>query len=224
MNAELNVEDRIREADHRIKNSLQMVVSMLALQARQSSNTEIRDEFDDASHRVMAVALLHEQLQHKGDHPIAMAEYLEEVCRDLSLGADCEARAIRVSVAAEAAELPNGQAMALGLITSELVMNALKHAYTDRPGVVEVRFEHRAGGWHLTVADQGPGLSNPPVESQGFGLRLIDQLVRKLSGQIDLVDRGVGAEFRVTFPSAPRRPPAPALARPIGNEAPRPIA
>lgn len=224
MNAELDFEDRIREADHRIKNSLQMVVSMLALQARQSSNPELRDELDDASHRVMAVALLHEQLQHKGDHPVAMTEYLAEICRELALSADGEARGICISVAAEAAELPNGQAMALGLITSELVMNAFKHAYADRPGVVYVRFEHGPGGWQLAVADQGPGLAKPAAESTGFGLRLVGQLVRKLGGRIDVVDSGIGAEFRVTFPTLGCCSADIAPAPTIGNRAHQPFA
>lgn len=203
MRAELSVDDRIREADHRIKNHLQMVASMLALQSRQSTNAELREELDHAVHRVMAVALLHAQLQRDRDGEIDIAAYLEEVCRDLALSSDCEARQIQISLAVESAELPGDQAITLGLITSELVTNAIKHANGGHPGVVAIRFEDHAGDWRLTVADRGSGLAALPPEGRGFGLRLIGRLAQKLGGAFTVVSDGFGAQFRVEFPSVP---------------------
>jgi two-component sensor histidine kinase len=203
MTMELTADDRIREADHRIKNHLQMVASMLALQSQQSANAELREELDRAAHRVMAVALLHAQLQRNRDGEVDVAAYLEEVCRDLALSSDCEARQIQLSLAVESTVLPGDQAIALGLITSELVTNAIKHAYGGRPGIVSVKFEDYAGDWRLTVADRGPGLAPAPPEGRGFGLRLIGRLAQKLGGAFTVVSDGFGAQFRVEFPSLP---------------------
>lgn len=206
MTTELSADDRVREADHRIKNHLQMVASMLALQSRRSTNAELREELDHAAHRVMAVALLHEQLQRSGERPIDIAAYLEEICRDLALSNDCKARRVQISLAAESAELPGDQAITLGLITSELVTNAIKHAYGGSPGMVAVRFEDHAGDWRLTVADRGPGLAVLPAQGRGFGLSLIGRLAQKLSGAFTVVSDGFGAQFRVEFPSLPEAP------------------
>jgi len=207
MTSELTADDRIREADHRIKNHLQMVASLLALQSKQSTNAELREELDHAAHRVMAVALLHEQLQRSGERPIDIAAYLEEICRDLALSNDCEARRVQISLAVESAELPGDQAIALGLITSELVTNAIKHAHGGSPGMVAVSFEDHAGDWRLTVADRGPGLAALPAEGRSFGLSLIGRLAQKLSGAFTVVSDGFGAQFRVEFPSLSEGPP-----------------
>lgn len=203
MTTELTADDRIREADHRIKNHLQMVASMLALQSRQSTNAEVREELGRAAHRVMAVALLHEQLQRNGERPIDIAAYLEEICRALALSSDCEARRVRIWFAAEPAELPGEQAITLGLITSELVTNAIKHACGGSPDMVAVRFEDHVGDWRLTVADRGPGLAALPPEGRGFGLTLVGRLAQKLSGAFTVVSDGFGTQFRVEFPALP---------------------
>lgn len=203
------IDDRIREADHRIKNHLQMVAGLLTLQARRSGCSELREELDDAAHRIMAVALLHQQLQREGERPVDMAAYLQEICRGLAISSDCEGRGIRLSLCVEPGDLPGEQAMTLGLITSELVTNALKYAYGARSGAIGVRFEDQAGAWRLTVADHGPGLATSQIEAGGFGLRLVGRLAQKLGGDFTVVSDGLGAEFRVDFPAAhdgaPRR-------------------
>jgi two-component sensor histidine kinase len=202
MTGQLPIDDRIREADHRIKNHLQMIAGLLALQSRRSRSSELRQELDDAAHRIMAVALLHQQLQRGGDRPVDMAAYLEEICRGLAISSDCEDRGIRISLCVEPADLPSEQAITLGLITSELVTNALKHAYGGCSGAVAVRFEHQVTDWRLTVADHGRGLTTPQIEAGGFGLSLIDRLAQKLGGGLTVVSEGFGAEFRVDFPSS----------------------
>jgi two-component sensor histidine kinase len=202
MTIELPLADRIREADHRIKNHLQMVAGLLALQSRRSASSELREELDDAAHRIMAVALLHQQLQRAGDRPVDMAAYLQEICRGLAISSDCEGRGVRLSLRVESGDLPGEQAMTLGLITSELVTNALKYAYGARSGAVVVKLEDQAGDWRLTVADQGPGLATSQIEAGGFGLGLVGRLAQKLGGDFTVVSDGLGAEFRVDFPSS----------------------
>jgi two-component sensor histidine kinase len=189
-------DERLRETHHRVKNNLQMIASLLAMQARQDSPSA-REALALAANRIMAVAKLHEQLQRGGGYPVDAADYLGEVCGSLAVGAGCEDRGVELEVVAVDAEVSGGQATALGLIVTELVTNALKHAFVARGGRIRVALSRDPAGLRLTVADDGPGLS--VGAAQGLGLALVRQMVGKLGGAMD-VESDAGAVFHVRFP------------------------
>ena len=159
---------------------------------------------DDSVRRVQSMALVHEQLYRSKDLArVDFGDYMQTLVEQLSHATHAQARGIRVE--ADVLQAPMGieTAIPCGLIVSELVSNAFKHAFTGRDrGTVMVRF--RAGPaarhWVLTVADDGVGL---PADidvhrSRSLGLRLIATLTEQLSGTLDIA-RGQGTAFTVTF-------------------------
>lgn len=188
----------LEELSHRTKNDLQMVASLLMLQARGLPDSEARGALDAAATRVMTVAKLHNRLRSDGsDGVVDMHDYLDDLCADLSK-AYGELRPVAIRVKADHAILGTATAAPLGLIVNELVTNAFKYAFPgNREGVVEVAFEHRDAGLTLVVRDNGVG-STDAVE--GLGSRLIRLMVQQLNGQLQRAEGGPGTLTTVTIP------------------------
>ncbi|MFO1322352.1 MAG: PAS domain S-box protein [Burkholderiales bacterium] len=197
-------ETLLKEIHHRVKNNLQVVTSLLQMQGRELGEDRFTAAIDDSVRRVQSMALVHEQLYRSKDLArVDFGDYMQTLVEQLSHATHAQARGIRVE--ADVLQAPMGieTAIPCGLIVSELVSNAFKHAFTGRDrGTVMVRF--RAGPaarhWVLTVADDGVGL---PADidvhrSRSLGLRLIATLTEQLSGTLDIA-RGQGTAFTVTF-------------------------
>ena len=174
-----------REVDHRIKNSLTVIGSLLTLQEHGAKAPEAKAALKEAAARVLTVARIHEQLYHSPDvTSVAFAPYLERLCADLasSLG-----RGDGVSFEVEASDitLPAARALPLGLIAVELVTNAIKHArHASGRSTVWVNLEPEDEGLRLAVADNGPGLPDgfSTETNDGLGMRLVRLLVRQVGG------------------------------------------
>lgn len=197
-------ETLLKEIYHRVKNNLQVVSSLLQMQGRALADDRFTAAIDDSVRRVQSMALVHEQLYRSKDLArVDFGTYMQTLVEQLSHSTHAQARGIRVE--ADVLQAPMGieTAIPCGLIVSELVSNAFKHAFEGRDrGTVMVRF--RAGSqarhWILTVADDGIGL--PPDldmhRSRSLGLRLITTLTEQLSGTLE-ISRDHGAAFTVTF-------------------------
>ena len=197
--------DSVREVHHRVKNDLQLVASMLTLQARQSLDAYVTRELNDAAQRILAVALLHERLQHGGAQSTDVAEYLGEICSHLAVSSGCGARGVRLFFAGDSIELPGDQAMSLGLILNELVTNALKHAHHTQSGYIDIRFHALSDRLLLTVADQGSGVGEGVIENAtGLGLSFVRATAAKLGGELFARNRAIGAEIGVRLPRPER--------------------
>jgi two-component sensor histidine kinase len=197
----------VRETNHRVKNGLQLVASMLGLQAASLADAEARRHLVEAQARVAAVARVHERL-HRSEQlgTVAFGAYLRELCADLGNGASAAGSAGRVVVEAAAAELPVERALPLALIANELVTNALKHAYpAGEEGLIAVRFETSVGGdgMRLEVADRGVGLPTDLREAErgGLGMTLVRALVRQLDGRLHVEHGSPGTRFVVAVPA-----------------------
>jgi PAS domain S-box-containing protein len=150
----------LRELQHRVKNHLSMIVSMIRMQA---SREITKDSFTALSERVQSLALLYEELSPAGaarrdSETVPTGAYLTRIAS--TLGALEGQASIRLNVEADEIDLPVEKAARLGLLLTEFLTNALKHAFVDRAqGMVQVRFERlSAGGLRLTVEDDGVGL------------------------------------------------------------------
>lgn len=194
----------LREVNHRVKNSLQMVASVLGLQQAAVKDPAAAAQFDDARNRVMAIALVHERL-YKGMQVqrVELGAYLGEMCADLHRASGAGERGVTVEVAAEPLSISTDRAVQLGLVANELITNALKYAYPDGPGAVRVRLEAAGEGrMALTVADTGVGLpegfgSKRPTS---LGMVLVNALTKQLGGTLDVQRRDPGTGFRLEFP------------------------
>lgn len=189
-----------REGDHRVMNSLQLVQSVLSLQARKAENIEVRSELQAASDRVLAIATVHKQLHLTGSlEQIEIATFLRRLCENLDKNAPSNVTSL--DVVAEPLRIDSAAASTIGLIVAELVINAFKHAYRgDRTGPVTVRFEPAGAGWCLDVSDVGVGLPEgfDIDRSTGIGMRVVTALVRRLSAKLTVESAPGATRFRVT--------------------------
>lgn len=198
-----------REIDHRVKNSLTMVGSLLNMQERAVDSVEAKTALAESSARLMTIARIHEQLYRSADlGTVEFGSYLERLTGDVanSLGrGDADIR-----LDAEAAELPIDQAVPLGLIATELVTNALKYAKREAGrSTITITFSTNGdrGGLSLTVSDDGPGLPDgfDPSRSSGLGMRLVRSLARQLGGKLEATNVHGGARFVVHVSAAASR-------------------
>lgn len=187
------------ELQHRSKNDLQLILSLLVMQRRRLEDSEGKRIFGHVLDRVAAIGVAHDQLDlGRGTGQIEMVDYLTALCGNLSKrreGVQIETHLARL-------ELPHGRAVPLGLIVNELVTNALKHAFPDgRAGVIRVEFEVSPDGeGRLCVRDDGAGMGPPRPGSAGT--ELVRRLVQQIGGRLVQLAQERGAGFCVSFPVA----------------------
>jgi PAS domain S-box-containing protein len=199
----------LKEVHHRVKNNLQIISSLLALQARETADPAVRRLFEESQGRIRSMALIHEQLYQSGElAQINFAEYARRLCAHLVDSSADAQRRIRLNLAVDPIPLPLNYAIPCGMILNELISNALKHAFpADRAGEIEVQFALAEGRNRLTVRDNGVGLDPATAKSKtgSLGLKVVDALVKQLSGRLT-IDSAAGANFTIDFAAEPAAP------------------
>src|SRR5262245_24652852 len=195
----------LKEVNHRVKNSLQLVLSMLSLQGHRFKEPETRELFTKAISRVTAIAAIHERLYQDADPlTVEMHTYLTGLCAELVRAAGMEESAqASLQIEVEQLRLPTEHGVAVALVVNELVMNALKHAQpASGPAVITVQLtRYGVGQARLTVADNGAAPEQSSGEVAGLGTQLIRMLARQLNGTVTL-ERAAGTyAVHVTFPA-----------------------
>ena len=192
----------LKEIHHRVKNNLQVISSLLSIQATHVEDHRAREAYQDSIRRVRSMALVHERLYRSGDlSQIDFAQYLSAVTTDLAHS--YHTPGITIQVNADQIMLGLDSAIPCGLIANELVTNALKHAYTDgRHGTVRVSFSRiDRTDFRLEVSDDGVGL--PEASDVGamtsMGMTIVRTLTDQIGGRLS-VRSSPGASFTVTFP------------------------
>jgi chemotaxis protein methyltransferase CheR len=193
----------LREMEHRIANSLQIIASILLLKAGAVGSEETRHELRDAHKRVMSVAAVQSHLHSvDGIERIDIAAYLAKLSAGLAASMIGPHHGIEIEVACDEGTLPSSEAVSLGLIVTELVINAIKYAFpTARAGAhILVSFEFDHGGWKLAVADNGTGRIAPPAPtaSGGLGTAIVAALAKQLKTDIAEVSTANGLRIEVT--------------------------
>ena len=191
----------VKEINHRVKNSLQLVASVLRLQM--SNNPEVARQLQEASSRIMAIGRAHERLYRSPQvERIELANYLADICRDMkNISANCE-----VSFEASAEIFINtDRAIAVALIMTELISNAAKHAYpTETGGPIRVRLWRR-NHHHAVVSVRDEGIGVPDdlenTKKDQLGMRLIERLVKQAAAAWRIERHAPGVEFMVEIPS-----------------------
>jgi two-component sensor histidine kinase len=193
-----------QEFEHRLLNSMQLIVSLLSLQSRKTGSAEAAAQLMIAAARVGALGRVHRRL-HLLDHQetVEFKHYVEQLCEDLSgmLFETSGKRAILVE--GEMISIPTKLGIPLGFIVNELVTNSAKHGI----GEIRVRLATVPGhGYSLSVCDEGPGLPEnfDPAASTGLGMKLVQSLIGEIGGKLTFGrgDDRRGAFFTVLFDSA----------------------
>ena len=194
----------LKEVNHRVKNSLQMVASLFHLQRARIGDPEARRYFEDATRRVSTVARVHQRL-YLDEHIDTMSfdEFLIEMCDELgrALGAESGPR---LECRAAKCRLPVDKAIPVALIVNELVTNAFKYGYPDnRAGTIRVICETALQEVALSVSDDGEPLppAFDPAKSEGLGMKLVSALTTQIGGKLELIAGHAGKSFVVRFPA-----------------------
>ncbi|GJD66322.1 sensor histidine kinase [Methylobacterium frigidaeris] len=197
----------LREAVHRFKNDITIVVSLLRMQERRLGDSEAKAMLANTSNRVEVMARVHDRLRiGRGTAAeVNTQEFIKGLCADLQASL-VDLRPVNVEVAAEPHPLPHEQAVAVGLIINEAVTNALKYAFPDdRTGTVTVSFQRRGEAFLLRVKDDGIGIDTAGVPRVGgVGRRLVHSMAQQLDGSLAVEpDEGrPGTVVTVIFPQA----------------------
>jgi len=190
-----------QESDHRLLNSLQMIVSLLSLQSRASENAEVASQLAAAADRIATIGRIHQRLHSlDGVQAFAFKQYLEDLCRDFSVMLSSERTERAIIVEGIEIELPTVIGIPLGFVANELITNAVKYG----TGRITVGLESNPGkGYTLSVANDGPVLPEGfnPAAGKGLGMRIIRSLVSRIGGELrfDEGDLNQGPRFTVLF-------------------------
>ena len=192
----------LKEMNHRVKNSLSIVAGMLRLQAREIDDENFTAHFEEASHRIEAIAKAHDQLyRHAEVEQMDVGRYIEAICKDLDVSiGQCQ---ILVE-ARHGVDISTDRAISSALIVNELIANAVKYAYRDRAaGRIWVSVASPgAGQFAISVRDEGEGLPPgfQPGKSWGLGMRIVKALAEQIKGDLTFRQHDPGTEFIVTAP------------------------
>ena len=196
----------LKEVNHRVKNSLQVVSAMLQLQANAADDQALGEQLNEAASRVNAVGRAYERLTYNADYEnIDLIAYLREIVGDLRpTVAPCEIE----FDAREAIQFAADRAILVGLIINELVSNAGKHAYPDRPsGKIWVRVLLQSDKQTILISVRDEGVGFPAgydlTTSRRLGTRLVNALSKQLGGELTLPTSPLGTKFTLLIPLGP---------------------
>jgi two-component sensor histidine kinase/predicted hydrocarbon binding protein len=194
----------LQEIHHRVKNNLQVIVSLMALQMNHIKNPEAVETIRQTQHRISSIAMVHEMLYDSDSlSHIPYKEYVQRLLNQMVQILTSPAQKISLQLKIDEIFFQIDTAIPLGLILNELTANALKHAFVDRlEGCIRVELAKEPNGFYcLIFTDDGPGL---PAElnwpkSPSLGLRLIQNLVKQLQGRLEQVPQEQGCCFKISF-------------------------
>lgn len=193
----------LHEIHHRVKNNLQIVSSMLNLQANAVTDEQAKNALRESHNRVKSIALIHQKLYTYDElSTILFKDYAEQLYNHLKVVYNVTNISFNLQINPADAKLDMETAIPLGLILNELITNSIKYAFTDMDkGIVSINFTNNPDGTHtLTVADNGKGL--PPdydlSKSKSLGFRIVNELSRQIKGKVTTAANN-GTSFSITF-------------------------
>jgi chemotaxis protein methyltransferase CheR len=194
----------LQEMQHRVANSLQIIASILLLKARTVQSAETKLHLQDAHQRVMSVASVQQQLHASGHNErIRLAPYLARLCETLAASMIGDSRPVKVEVLVEDGTASSTDAVSIGLIVTELAINALKHAFDDTTvaGKIVITYELAEPSWRLTVSDNGIGTRDTDTvkaSSGGLGTSIVEALAKQLGARVEISANASGRSVSIT--------------------------
>ena len=192
----------LREVNHRVGNSLQLVSTFMSLQLRHMADEGARDALREAQARIEAVAHVHRRLYTSGDmETVDMQAYLDGLVGELTKSLGSDAASPNITLQAEPMRVSTDQAVSLGVIVTELVTNAVKYAYAaGEAGEIRVRLAPDPSGRAiLTVEDDGPGLGDGKPKGTGLGGKIITAMASGLRSAVEFDGAHKGVRARLAF-------------------------
>ena len=200
----------LQEMQHRVANSLQIIASILLLKARTVQSEETRQHLRDAHQRVMSVAAVQQQLLASSHgEPIEIGPYLSRLCEALLASMTDDSRPISLKVRAGGGTVSSAEAVSIGLIVTELVINTFKHAFVGRAaGQLVVTYEAAETNWRLAVSDNGIGTPEGHLDldkaTPGLGTIIVEALAKQLDARVEIARNPRGTTVSITHGTSDR--------------------
>jgi two-component sensor histidine kinase len=193
----------IREIHHRVKNNLQTIASLLRLQGRRLQSEEAKEALRESVLRIGSIALVHETLSEDPSDVAEFGEVARRIARMVADGLALPDRNVEIKVTGSAGPLGADIATPLAVTLTELLQNALEHAFPDgSSGTVAVELTRAHGELTMVVRDDGVGLSGDPLEGSRLGLQIVRSLIGELDGDFGVSsDGGTTVEVRIPVPA-----------------------
>ncbi|MGY2996201.1 PAS domain S-box-containing protein [Mesorhizobium sp. URHB0026] len=197
----------LHEVDHRVKNNLQMISSLILMQSRTVSDASLKRSLGTMLERIEALSTVHRRLyQSKDVSKFDVSDFAKDLISDL-LTASGRSE-INPTLDLEPVVVPAEKATPVALMVNELVTNALKHAFKERPdgtrsGSIGIKMSQPDGHLNIEVSDDGVGMAGANGDAS-FGMRLIKSLARQLRADIEWRDAGPGTRVVISMPNGPQ--------------------
>jgi two-component sensor histidine kinase len=190
----------LQELQHRVANSLQIIASVLMQSARRVQSEETRLHLHDAHSRVMSIAMLQKQLAVTQLESVELQTYFADLCRSISASMIDDPQRLTLETTVDDTATRSDVSVSMGLIVTELVINAIKHAFPDQStgGKITVSFAADEGDWLLCVSDNGAGMpgGKGPAKS-GLGTGIVEALSKQLEASVTVLDQNPGTRVEV---------------------------
>jgi len=189
----------LQELQHRVANSLQIIASVLMQSARRVQSDETRTHLYDAHNRVMSVAALQKQLAVSRLGDVELRSYFADLCRSIGASMIRDQNQLILQSIVDESIASADVSVSLGLIVTELVMNALKHAFPgQRSGSIVVHYRSQGPAWTLSVGDNGVGMPADAHSSRpGLGTSLVEAVSKQLGASVEISDEHPGTKVSV---------------------------
>ncbi len=190
----------LHEMQHRVANSLQIIASILMQSARKVQSSEARSHLSDAHQRVMSIATLQRHLAESDANAVELEPYLAQLCASIGASMIFDPEQLTLTTEVDPVSISGDVSVSLGLVVTELVINALKHAFPNgRHGHVIVGYTVKGDDWTLSVSDDGVGIDEDPERSTaGLGTRIVQALAKQLGAEIVVEDAAPGTRVSLT--------------------------
>ena len=195
----------LQELQHRVANSLQIIASVLIQSARKVQSEETRSHLRNAHHRVMSIATMQRQLAASRLGDVELRDYFADLCASIGASMIADPDRLLLTTTVDGSAVKADISVSLGLIVTELVINALKHAFpgNDPEGNISVEYQARGTDWTLSVSDDGKGIAKDPSGARpGLGTGIVEALARQLDATVSLTDAEPGTTVSIVHTEA----------------------
>jgi two-component sensor histidine kinase len=189
----------LQEVQHRVANSLQIIASILMQSARKVQSEETRGHLHDAHSRLMSIAAVQQHLAASRLGEVELRPYFVQLCKSLSASMIHDPKALSIEVVVDESVTAADTSVSLGLIVTELVINALKHAFPGhRTGKIVVAYESHGPNWTLSVSDNGIGMPRDSENSKpGLGTNIVEALAKRLDAEVQIASANPGTSVSI---------------------------
>ena len=190
----------LHEIQHRVANSLQIIASVLLQSARKVQSNETREHLRDAHNRVMSIAMLQKHLSSTAIEDVGLKYYFRDLCASIGASMIGDPGRLVLTTEVDDSIVDSDTSVSLGLVVTELVINALKHAFPGRAqhGTIKVGFKSEGTAWTLVVADDGIGMpTNENDRKPGLGTGIVEALANQMGATVMISDQAPGTKVSV---------------------------